>query len=136
MKITEVSLLDVLRIGLGVLWPCYNLAMDIVNYGPAYNQVGATGECPHCQDARLQLQIDEMAAKGLITSPLRQWAHEVRLGGNDGAHPDRDGLNDVTKQDADEIIEFTEQFLEHVYVMPAALAARQAARAALKSTTP
>ena len=88
------------------------------------------------KDDKLHLQIDEMAKKGLITEPLRQWAHEVRLGGNDGAHPDKDGLKDVSPQDADEIIEFTTQFLHHVYVMPAALAARQATRAAAKQQIP
>jgi hypothetical protein len=83
-------------------------------------------------DARLQIQIDEMAGKGLITEPLKQWAHEVRLGGNDGAHPDKDGLKDVSEQDADEIVQFAREFLHHIYVMPAALAARQASRASAK----
>ena len=87
-------------------------------------------------DAKLQLQIDEMASKGLITQPLKQWAHEVRLGGNDGAHPDKDGLKDVSEQDADEIIQFTREFLHHIYVMPAALAARQASRSAAKQQAP
>lgn len=40
---------------------------------------------------KLVAQIDELAAKGLITGPLKQFAHEVRLEGNDGAHPDPDG---------------------------------------------
>jgi hypothetical protein len=75
-------------------------------------------------------QIDELAAKGLITGPLKQFAHEVRLEGNDGAHPDPDGLEDVTAKDADDIIEFTREYLHHVYVMPAKLAARKSAPAA------
>ncbi len=233
----EVSLLDILRLGVAVYWPCYNHTMEIVNYPNNHGQIGATGDCPHCHkpsnfapvgpaylsdnthicqsvqcigchkygivigwrgdanspfkisefypagvpnvsvdpnipaaiaedlrealrcqwvrayrgavvmcrraiqatcvdkkmaDAKLQLQIDEMASKGLITEPLKQWAHEVRLGGNDGAHPDKDGLKDVAEQDADEIIQFTREFLHHIYVMPAALAARQASRAAPK----
>jgi hypothetical protein len=70
-------------------------------------------------------QIDELAAKGLITEPLRQFAHEVRLEGNDGAHPDPDGLENVVQKDADDIIEFTREYLHHVYVMPAKLAARK-----------
>ncbi len=84
-------------------------------------------------DKKLESQIDEMAAKGLITEPLKHWAHEVRLGGNDGAHPDKDGLKDVAEQDADELIQFAREFLHHVYVMPAALASRQASRAAMKA---
>jgi DNA-directed RNA polymerase subunit RPC12/RpoP len=73
---------------------------------------------------KLMRQIDELAAKGLITEPLKQFAHAVRLEGNDGAHPDPDGLDTVTQKDADDIIEFTREYLHHVYVMPAKLKAR------------
>ena len=74
---------------------------------------------------KLVHQIDELAAKGVITGPLKDFAHEVRLEGNDGAHPDADGLENVTLKDADDIIEFTREYLHHVYVMPAKLAARK-----------
>lgn len=76
---------------------------------------------------KLVAQIDELAAKGIITEPLKEFAHEVRLEGNDGAHPDADGLENVTPKDADDIIEFTREYLHHVYVMPAKLAARRPA---------
>ena len=78
---------------------------------------------------KLVAQIDELASKGVITEPLRQFAHEVRLEGNDGAHPDPDGLENVTPKDADDIIEFTREYLHHVYVMPAKLAARKSVAA-------
>src|SRR6266436_4428212 len=78
----------------------------------------------------------EIAAKGLITEPLRQFAHEVRLEGNDGAHPDPDGLENVTPKDADDIIEFTREYLHHVYVMPAKLAARKGAAAPVAPVGP
>jgi hypothetical protein len=240
------TFIQVVKQAVSELWPCYTPDVQIVNFPPQYNQVGASGVCPHCSavslfvpvggphvsgigttqyicnavecqackkyalvvgrrirtsgdsnyslidfypagspndsvdsnvptsiaedlreglrcrwvsaykatvvmcrraiqstcldkkmaDAKLQLQIDEMATKGLITQPLKQWAHEVRLGGNDGAHPDKDGLKDVSEQDADEIIQFTREFLHHIYVMPSALAARQASRAVGKQQTP
>ena len=72
-------------------------------------------------------QIDEIAAMGIITSSLRDFAHEIRLEGNDGAHPGKDGLEDVTEKDADDILEFTDHFFNHVYVMPARLNARKPA---------
>jgi hypothetical protein len=68
-------------------------------------------------------QIDDLASKGKITIALRDMAHDVRKLGNEGAHPDEDGLGDVTQADADDIIEFTRQYFEHVYVMPARSAA-------------
>jgi hypothetical protein len=74
---------------------------------------------------KLVAQIDELASRGVITQPLREFAHEVRLEGNDGAHPDADGLENVTQKDADDIVEFTREYLHHVYVMPAKLAARK-----------
>ncbi len=76
---------------------------------------------------KLTAQIDELATKGVITQPLKEFAHEVRLEGNDGAHPDSDGLENVQPKDADDIIEFTREYLHHVYVMPAKLAARKGA---------
>ena len=79
---------------------------------------------------KLTEQIDEVAKNGLITEPLRLFAHEVRLEGNDGAHPDPDGLNNVTENDADAIIAFTREDLHHVYVMPQMLAKRKPGSAA------
>ena len=64
-------------------------------------------------------QIDDLATKGKITTALKEMAHDVRDIGNEGAHPDEDGLGNVTPEDADDIIEFTRQYFEHVYVMPA-----------------
>jgi uncharacterized protein DUF4145 len=79
---------------------------------------------------KLTAQIDQLASKGLITTPLKDFAHEVRLEGNDGAHPEPDGLDRVGPKDADDIIQFTREYLHHVYVMPALLAARKTAAAA------
>jgi len=70
-------------------------------------------------------QIDDLYKNGKITESLKDFAHEVRLTGNDGAHPDKDGLADVNETDSNEIIEFTREYLHHVYVMPAKLAARK-----------
>jgi len=78
------------------------------------------------QGARLVDQIDDLFAKGRITEPLKTFAHEIRLTGNDGAHPDKDGLADVQEKDAADIIEFTREYLHHVYVLPKKLKDRQA----------
>jgi Domain of unknown function (DUF4145) len=75
-------------------------------------QFGAEG-------AKLINQIDDLSRKGRITTALKDMAHDIRKLGNDGAHPDEDGLGEVTKEDAEDIVEFTRQYFEHVYVMPA-----------------
>ncbi|MBZ5533883.1 MAG: DUF4145 domain-containing protein [Acidobacteriia bacterium] len=68
-------------------------------------------------------QIDDLASKGTITQPLREFAHEIRLAGNVGAHAD--GLDDTKDSDAEDIVAFTREYLDHVYVMPAKLKARR-----------
>ena len=75
--------------------------------------------------SRLIDQIDDLFKSGKITESLKEFAHEVRLTGNDGAHPDKDGLAGVKESDSDAIIEFTREYLHHVYVMPEKLKARK-----------
>jgi hypothetical protein len=72
---------------------------------------------------RLIDQIDDLFKNGKITEALKEFAHEVRLTGNDGAHPDRDGLTEVKEKDSSAIFAFTREYLHHVYVMPAKLKA-------------
>lgn len=89
-------------------------------------ELGAKGD-------RLIDQIDDLFKNGKITEALKDFAHEVRLTRNDGAHPGKDGLADVSPKDASDIIEFTREYLRHVYVMPAKLRARRPAVAASAS---
>ena len=70
-------------------------------------------------DLVLSKMIDWVHSQGKITTPLKDMAHKIKLGGNLGAHPsDRTLL----KKDADAVIEFTREYFHHVYVMPAKLA--------------
>jgi len=73
-------------------------------------------------DKKLVHQIDWLAAQGIITTPLKEMAHRVRLGGNLGAHPpeDPDDATVITIGPlyADAVIEFARDFFQHVYVMP------------------
>lgn len=46
-------------------------------------------------------------------------AHKIKLGGNRGAHPSDKKL---TKDDADAVLEFSREYFQHVYVMPARMA--------------
>jgi hypothetical protein len=66
--------------------------------------------------------IDWLAAQGTITTPLKEMAHRVRLGGNLGAHPPEDPIDateiTIGPEYADAVLEFTREFFQHVYVMP------------------
>ena len=87
--------------------------------------IQASAICLGAKGERLIDQIDDLASQGKITQALKEMAHEIRLARNIGAHPDKDGLKEVGRKDADDIVEFTREYLHHVYVMPAKLEARR-----------
>jgi Domain of unknown function (DUF4145) len=63
---------------------------------------------------------------GKITSTLKEWADEVRIAGNDEAHPDTVG--EVTREEALASLEFMDAFLSYAIALPAKREARKAAR--------
>ena len=69
-------------------------------------------------------KIENLAASDRITSALKDWAHEGRLGGNLGAHGSKQ-KNWADDEDAGEILEFTKWFMRYAYVLPAQLAERR-----------
>jgi Domain of unknown function (DUF4145) len=70
---------------------------------------------------KLILQIDWLAENGIITHQMREVAHQIRLGGNLGAHPDSDGLLDIDQEAAGRILRFLTQFFTYVYTIPGQL---------------
>jgi hypothetical protein len=72
-------------------------------------------------DKPLIEQIDWLATNGQITEQMKDVAHQIRLGGNLGAHPDRDGLRDVDQASARAILGFLRDFFRYVYEIPASL---------------
>lgn len=81
----------------------------------------ATAQAKGAPDKRLVEQVDWMADQGILTGHMKDVGHRIRLGGNLGAHPDKDGLLDVTAQDAQAILAFMEDVLHFVYEVPARL---------------
>jgi hypothetical protein len=69
-----------------------------------------------------------MARDGGLASSLVDWATHVRLHGNAAAHPDIYG--EVTIEEAREIAALIKTFVEVMYILPATIASRQAARSA------
>jgi len=89
--------------------------------------LGATGYT-------LEKKIDNLAAQGKITKPLKEMAHAVRLSGNRGLHGKKttdatqddqdvplDDLDLFGEDEAKAMIAFTQQLFYHVFVMPALL---------------
>ncbi len=53
-----------------------------------------------------------------MTADIKDWAHNIRIFGNWGVHPQDDQLKDVNQKKAEEVKMFLEEFFNYVYVMP------------------
>lgn len=66
----------------------------------------------------LKAELDDLVEKGAITRDLRAFADEVRLLGNDVAHPPED-IMVVERDEAEELLEYLDGFLQTTLVLPA-----------------
>jgi len=66
---------------------------------------------------KLKEEIDDLAAKNLILPIMKEWAHEVRELGNEGAHP-RPGGAETTEKDAKDVVEFLSFLMTVMYDLP------------------
>ena len=75
-------------------------------------------------------QIQWLLEQQVITKDLNDWAHEVRLTGNDSAHPSKDINKDnpISQDNAEDILNLLEQFIETLYITPALAKERQEKR--------
>ena len=64
-----------------------------------------------------------LGVKGVLHPTLSEWAKEVRLVGNTGAH--FDPIQQVSSEDAQQLINFVRELLRYLYELPAELARRR-----------
>lgn len=62
-------------------------------------------------------EIDDLASKGRIPPVVREWAHELRVLGNEAAHPTPGSLG-VAGQDARRVVKFLRVLLELLVDLP------------------
>lgn len=72
-------------------------------------------------DSTLDLVKQIKSIKNL-TDDIKDWAHNIRIFGNWGAHPQDDNLKDVSMELANEVKDFLEEFFNYVYLMPSRVA--------------
>lgn len=82
--------------------------------------------CCETEDAGLKAEINQLEQKRVITPSLKEWAHEVRIAGDDAAHPET--LADIDQDEAEESLLFMDEFLKHTIALPAARQARKESR--------
>jgi hypothetical protein len=78
-------------------------------------EVATREKAPESASKPLVKRIDALSNDGLITSDMRDWAHEIRLGGNEAAHDD----DPIEREDAERLNQFTDAFLRYAYTLPA-----------------
>ena len=64
----------------------------------------------------LKQEIDDLAAKGILAPIMKEWADEIRLLGNESAHPEP--TQTIDSQDARDIMGFLTYLLEYLYTFP------------------
>jgi hypothetical protein len=69
----------------------------------------------------LHSRINSLADKHTLTPAMREWAHQVRLLGNEAAHDDEE----PTKVDIEAMSAFTETLLKYLFTLPAEVEARR-----------
>lgn len=68
-------------------------------------------------------RLRNLATSGVLLPTLADWAKEVRLVGNLGAH--FDPISEVAKADAEQLVAFIRELLRYLYELPAELARRR-----------
>ena len=68
-------------------------------------------------------RLKSMAEKNILQPSLADWAKEVRLIGNQGAH--FDPANDVSMEDAKQLLTFVQELLRYLFELPAELQRRR-----------
>ncbi len=68
-------------------------------------------------------RLKNLATNGVLVPTLADWAKQVRLVGNAGAH--FDPIDSVSKKDAKDLISFVRELLRYLYELPADLARRK-----------
>lgn len=71
----------------------------------------------------LHQRLTTLVSSGVLLSPLGDWAAEVKLIGNKGAHFDL--IVKVEKEDAQKLLLFLRELMRYLYELPAELARRR-----------
>lgn len=68
-------------------------------------------------DPKLDL-IKQIESLDILPKDVKDWAHQIRIFGNWGAHPDKDNLKNVSSEDATEVHDFMSKLLLYIFIMP------------------
>ncbi len=69
------------------------------------------------QGSTLKDEILDLATKGILPKIMEEWSHEMRLLGNESAHPETNAAS-LNKNDVRDIIHFLDFLLEYLFDLP------------------
>lgn len=105
----------------------FRLCLDITTKELLQEWIEANQDSPtppdSSQKGKLYNRIEFLIERGVIPSDLKEYAHHIRLDGNDAAH---DGS--TQKEEAEDLLDFSELFLERIYTIRKQLEIAQARR--------
>ncbi|WP_157768155.1 DUF4145 domain-containing protein [Xanthomonas citri] len=76
---------------------------------------------PQSANRNLKPRIDALYQSGKLTADLKDWAHLIRLDGNEGAHDE----DELTGEQIEQLESFTELFLIYTFTLPAEVSRRK-----------
>jgi HEPN domain-containing protein len=71
----------------------------------------------------LRAEIEDLAARHVIPTSIKDWAHNIRQGGNLVAHPRPN--EKIGKEDAEELLGLAQSLFLYLYVVPGIVEARR-----------
>lgn len=89
-------------------------------------EIGLKELSPEVEAWKLEKRIDKLAAAHRLTPAIRDWAHQLRLDGNEAVH----GEEDASVELATEMKELTRYVLMYLYTLPNQVEAARARSAA------
>ncbi|MFA4871934.1 MAG: DUF4145 domain-containing protein [Patescibacteria group bacterium] len=62
--------------------------------------------------------IEQINSLNKLPQDIKDWAHQIRIFGNWGTHPDKDNLKEINNDDVIEVYDFISKFFIYVFIMP------------------
>ncbi len=86
-------------------------------------ELGLKDLSPDIEASKLVRRIDRMADEGKLTPAIKEWAHKLRIDGNDAIHE----IEETTAKEAMELENLTRFILIYLYSLPERIKQAQAA---------
>ncbi len=109
-------------------WSCFhagNFRAAII-MGRAAIQRGVRSLKAEAPGLKLTEELKSLRGRGIITEDVKSWGDEVRIAGDDAAHPSE--LTRIDRAEAQASLEFMDAFLEHAIALPARRKVKKDAR--------